>query len=424
LFAAIKKIPAKILNFFLPYYKKYTWAFLLSFLNALALLIYTFWIVNLPLVLAHEYSIMSEILHIKHLVLHPFQKTEPITEKYLLIDVSRNAQLVYGDNDSLTNEAITDRRKLANALEILNNNADKIKFIVCDILFDMPLGEDSVSKASDKALANVIQKLSEKNIIVVPVEYYTKEDSISKSIFKSKIGLAQYNPSFNNSFYKYRFIEGGKHKQIPLILFEEFNNTKASKYSFLGLDLFKLNNEVHLNRIIPTYKYYPEDLIVDESYFYLGEFDDYMIGDNNPIIIIGSFEKDDFHNTLIGKMNGSLILINLLEGLKMGATKLSWNFIFLLFLCYFFVAYNTLFKQANHDLQHASHEHKSIRKSILQAALDWLAHHRNFVMLFSFMLIALFVFNQYIYFLSVATYILILELILKFYRKLKRKKQQ
>ncbi|HRW70545.1 MAG TPA: hypothetical protein P5251_13545, partial [Lentimicrobium sp.] len=147
-------------------------------------------------------------------------------EKFLFINTSRNNELLPYDNDNTINTVITDRAVLASKLKILNENQDKVKFVICDIFFESP----SADKIADSLLQAEIKKLTAANKFVMPGFYNDVEKELVKPVFAGETGLSQYRSSFLNiQFLKYSLVLYRDMPQMPLIAWEAITNIKLKK---------------------------------------------------------------------------------------------------------------------------------------------------------------------------------------------------
>jgi hypothetical protein len=417
----IEKIILTIRRIFIPNYAKYKRPFLISFLHSIFLTLLTLWGINIPFVMPNEYALMSEIMHINSFF--EAKNDSAITNKYLLIDVSNNRMLRFRNNDSDLNESIADRKKLADLFHILNAHSDKVSYVICDLSFDEP-----VDMALDSALGFEMKQMDAKHKLIVPIEYNEKEKKFASLIYPVNHAIAQYDPSFNQTFYQYELIDKNGNKQIPLKVYEHLTNQNAQTF-FTPLNLLSINGRLGLISIIPQFKYHTEDIKADRDYFYLGEFIPALIGNKPRIVVIGEFEKDDIHSILLGKMSGSLILINILEELEKGSHLLTTPYLILLLFAYFIISYNTFYRSKKKRIEQTSRLHTQNLIFLLFAysfeyVKNWIDNNRNLFFLFILMIVSMLFFNHYIYFLMILFYLLIVEFIIELYHWVKEIKQK
>lgn len=263
-----------------------------------------------------------------------------LPEKFLLLNSSRNNALVPLDNDHLTNAVVTDRRMLADKLNILDQNADRIKFILCDIFFEFP----SADPQADSLLQEVLLRLSQKNKIVFPAYYNDQEKKVTPPVFTGTTGLSQYRSSFLNAqFLKYSFITYEGWRQMPLVAWEAVSGKKMEEKRWGPVRYYTHDSRWVLNTVIPEFRY-SQDLITEgETYYQLGLFEDYLLGDNQ-VVIIGDVEgRNDIHTSVTGMDAGPIILMNLYASLEEGDHIIPAGYLLLLLAAFFYVTYHTFF---------------------------------------------------------------------------------
>ncbi len=289
------------------------------------------------------FELMSEVIDYRDfLQYNVFKKNihSELGEKYLLLNTSRNNQILALDNDKLINEIIVDRKELARVLNILDRNSHKIRYVICDVFIER---EDGIN---DHELKDVMQRLHEKQLIVL--SHYIPDNgpqNKSYNIFNNvNTGLAQYKSSFLNLQYlKFSYIFENKYKQVPLIAYEEISGSKMKINKFLGVTYFSIDGKWVLNTTIPPFRYRPFHLIRDNNYFDLGLFEEYNIK-NQSIVLIGDFEGSrDVHHTIVEKVSGTLILLNAMESLFQGDNIINWHLLLLLFVFFHVISYYTFY---------------------------------------------------------------------------------
>jgi hypothetical protein len=218
-------------------------------------------------------------------------------------------------------------------------------------------------------------------------------------------------------------------KQIPLMAYESF---EQPTYGFKNLikRVFRFYN---LNTIIPQFRISNTDMEFAQRdgsekffYYHMSNLEDDQIDSvDGRIIVIGNFEDKDIHSTMLEKMNGPLIIVNILEGLYEGDNWISLPFLLTTYLVYFFVALYTLAKLTKDYLPHdkkisMNNEHSKPFKRffyyVFHTIREFILEEKNHFILFIYVIICLTFFHHYIYFLSAEIYILLLSFFIKAWR--------
>lgn len=287
------------------------------------LLFFLLWIINnTSYSTSVDEALLKKIFIVENLILP--QKAK-VSQNFVFINVSKDLKLIE-DPKEYGSIAITDRNKLANFFKILSDNNNKHQFILCDIFFEYPAAEDSF----------LTQQISRCKNVLFP--YHLTRGAIQKPAIKVPSALADYE-TYNGKFSKFRIVYKDSLKTIPLVLYEKLY--KPFNLTYKNLHAFS-----------PRYYIRPVDLLNSKSYpyFNLGElltiasidksfYNDYI---KNKFIVIGNFETD-VHITPIGKVFGSLILINTYLSIKNGRTELSWGWFFFMILSLSITSYLLFF---------------------------------------------------------------------------------
>lgn len=327
----------------------------ITWLKAILMSLHSIWMIILALLwLGHVnymdgFEFMNDYFNMrsffKEYVLQSSSALES-DDKMLFINTSRNNELLPFDNDNTINSVITDRVVLAEKLRILNENQDKIKFIICDVFFENP----SADAAADSLLQEEIRKLSDANKLVMPGFYNDIEKELINPVFKGTTGLSQYRSSFMNiQFLKYTLILYDGMPQIPLIAWEAITNSKIQRKEIGFINYYTHNGRWVLNTFIPEFRYSQSDLVEGLNYYQLGLFEDYFLKDEQ-VVIIGDFEGAyDIHHSMAGLISGPVILANITASLLNNDHVISIWYRIVLFLVFFYVSYHTLCYQSRSE---------------------------------------------------------------------------
>lgn len=378
--------------------------------------VHSIWLIGIALLwLGHVnffdgFEFMNDYINMRSFVNEFILQKQPETDfadKLLLLNTSRNNALVQLDNDNTTNTVITDRRVLAEKLKILDENSDSIRFIICDIYFEMA----SADKEADSLLQAVFLSLSAKNKIAIPGFYNDQTNTFHKPVFEGTSGLSQYRSSFlNNQFLKYSFIQYNDQKQIPLIAFESITGTQISKKKIGFITYYTNDNQCVLNTIIPEFRYAQSNLKEGENYFQLGLFEDYLIQDGQ-LVIIGDFEgTNDVHHSMAGLNSGPIVLLNVITSLLAGDNKISWSYLILLFIVFFYVSFHSFY--FNYLIVSGA----SLKSKIIYQLVE----KRIYLLLLVLVYISMIFFHHYIHILILLTYFGLIDFIEQYIVSIRR----
>ncbi|NLX28664.1 MAG: hypothetical protein GXY59_06800 [Bacteroidales bacterium] len=321
--------------------------------------------------------------------------------KFLLLNSSQNNALVPLDNDHLTNTVITDRRMLAEKLKILDQHANRLKFILCDIFFEFP----SADTEADSLLQEVLLSLSQKNKIVFPSYYNDLEKSVNPPVFDGTTGLSQYRSSFLNAqFLKYSFITYEGWRQMPLIAWEAVSGKKMKENRWGPVRYYTHDGKWVLNTVIPEFRYSQDLLAEGENYFQLGLFEEYLLGENQ-VVVIGDVEgRNDIHTSVTGMDAGPVILMNLYASLEEGDHLIPPGYLMLLLALFFYVTYHTFYHRREME------EGETRRGKILST----LWNQRCYIILLILVYLSMIIFHHYIHILILLSYFGLIDLVDKY----------
>ena len=390
------RLAGKIIFFFLPEinWKRTGWSALHSvWLIAVTLL----WLGYVNVM--DGFGFMNDHMNMKAFVNDVVLRKPPppdVTEKYLLLNTSRNNALVPLDNDNTINTVITDRRLLAEKLAIIDQNADKIAYVICDVFFEFP----SDDPLADSLLQKMILSLSAKNMFTMPAFYNDRERQLVPPVFEGNNGLSQYRSSYlNEQFLKYTFILYGGQHQIPLQAFESVSRKEMKRKKLWFIPFYTIDGRWALNTIIPEFRYKQSDLVEGINYIHLGLFEDYFIREGQ-VVIIGDFEGIyDVHQTITAFASGPIVLLNVFEALMNGDNIISLSYLLLLFVVFFYVTYHSFFYKREISPGHTR----------FQRIVSFIKGKWNYFVLLILVYVSMVFFSHYIHILILLSYFGLVE---------------
>ena len=217
---------------------------------------------------------------------------------FVFINVGKDLELVKDEEGG--DNVITDRNKLGSFLKILVDS-NRHRFLLCDIVFDLPSPNDSLFRQYILGLQRA----------VFPKHF--GDSAPITSLFPLPLAVADFHTN-TGKFNKFRLVYHDTDQTIPVTLHEQLQKVKyTKKYG----NLF-CNGKLCLQTISPKYYIRSYQLTDSKTYpfFNLGEL---LVLSNEPsfyksflenkFIVIGNFNTD-IHDTPVGKMPGTLVLLN------------------------------------------------------------------------------------------------------------------
>lgn len=235
-----------------------------------------------------------------------------IPEVYLPVNVCYDRQLADVNDEfgfPMGATDIADREKLARFLDLLKGA--QYSAIGIDILFD-----PDITTESDSILFDRINKM-DRIAVAAP-----SDDTLPSQIDASLMAESAYSVNiYENGFAKYPYIRKEK-DSFALRLFRLAGG---------DIDFSSPLNQPHifLNLRYPMQTRYSSDN--DKNWYNLGsdildiynkeEIRDLVKG---KTIVIGDYEDSDMHDAYQGPVSGPAIIINAVESLKRGDTRIRW----------------------------------------------------------------------------------------------------
>jgi len=313
-------------------------------LHALLMLSITWYWLSLPYLLPDEEILIELTSLLKHQGLPGPDSTD---RRFLFINTSRAPSLL-PDGDG-GKQVITDRRQLAKALKFLHYRPTEVPFVVLDILLEHPSPDDSL-------LYEALLPLQNK--VLLPIALDSQKKLIKPVFTKYPTALAVYKVSGNALFLAYPLMTDSL-KTYPLRMYEMLHEERYRQPNhvlyWLGGSLSlnapvlnfrvlpqQLNTQqflrIDLHRLIRSRTLFPNDSLFFESFF------------KDRIVVFGNFDLEDnldVHETALGKMPGSLLMVNAFLGIEAGDTLVPTAWIVFMVLGYAFITYVFLVRRRN-----------------------------------------------------------------------------
>lgn len=228
---------------------------------------------------------------------------KPAPDEIIFIDVSKSKYLVPLNEDSTENEVITNRKYLADLFSYLAANEKQVRYVFCDVQFD-------ISTPDDSALVQSISDLKNKFLCI---DAYAN-DSLSKNLLGARSATASVYLQ-KNVVYKIPYFGSYGDTLAPFKIYTDLDKINVRKnflFTWFSGKGIAFNSQINN---------YP----VRSSDFISGKYEKIGIGElvsalklspevfnqhlQNRYILIGDFENDP-HNTYLNIQPGTLILFN------------------------------------------------------------------------------------------------------------------
>jgi len=231
---------------------------------------------------------------------------KPKQDEIIFIDVSKSKYLIPTNEDSTENDVITNRKYLAKLFTFLAANKNQVRYVLCDVYFD-------ISTPDDSALIQSISDLKDKFLCI---DVYAN-DNLNKNLtgLRSATALVYLQ---QNIVYKIPYFGIYGDTLVPFKMYTDLDNGKVRKnflFTWFSGKGIAFNNQI--NDYLLRSRDFADEKPVKYIKIGLGElvsilelspelFNRYL---QNRYLIIGDFENDN-HLTYLNTQPGSLILFN------------------------------------------------------------------------------------------------------------------
>lgn len=301
--------------------------------HSLFLTVFSIYLLNLPYIYEDELRLIQITSAIKKFIISKEKK--PDRNNYLFVNVAWEKQLIDKldkDGFPVGNQVITNRKTLSRFFARVNKKPNNHKYLVCDINFIDPSGNDKELQAEFDKLQNYT------------VSYHKDENDIPQNpIFNVSKSISDYTTFNVDKFIKFKLVQSDSLITTPLKIYQDIYKQKIEQGLF-----YRLNNHYILNSFIVDFRIWSYDLSENSNYKYdyinMGDFQ--FLPDSafhkllkDRIVILGDFELNDIHETIYGNMSGPLILLNTFLAVEKGENKLSIYYLIFIFLSFVLINY-------------------------------------------------------------------------------------
>jgi len=266
---------------------------------------------------------------------------KPAPDEVILIDVSNSKYLVPLNVDSTENDVITNRKYLTALFNFLEANNNQVKYVLCDVNFDIPTPDDSaffqsVSGLKDKFLS---------------IDAYAN-DSLMKNVAGVRSATASVYLQ-NRTVYKIPFFGSYGEPLVPLKMYTDLDKVNVKKnflFTWFSGKGIAFNSQIN-------------DYPVRSSDFTGGGYVKIGLGElvsilksphevfkrylQNRYLLIGDFENDR-HITYLNIQPGTLILFNAYLHLHLNRQILPIWYLIILYVFLYWIVWLQTGKRSRH----------------------------------------------------------------------------
>ncbi len=383
---------------------------LLLIVHSLFLTALSLYLLHLPYIYEDELRLIQITSAVKRFIVSKEKK--PDRNRFLFVNVAWEKQLIDkldADGFPIGNQAITNRKTLAEFFHRINQNPLNHKYLVCDINFVDPSENDAELQAEFDKLQNYT------------VSYHKDANGIPQEpLFRVNKSISDYTTFNIDKFVKFKIIQQDSLITTPLQMLLDIENVPFEQGFF-----YRLNNHYVLNSFIVDFRIWSYDFLAGNEYRYdyinLGDFK--FLPDSafhkllkNRIVLIGDFELNDIHETVYGEMSGPLILLNTFLSLEKGDNRISIYFLIFIFAAFVIINYYVF----NLKIRFKERISRLIAKSPIYKEML-----RFFLYLFYFSIvssISFFVFNIHLTILLFSGYMSFMDIMNNYFAARKEKK--
>ncbi len=325
--------------------------FIFSSISSLLLIIFTYFANNSPL-FTEESALQYYVIQS---VFSSIASPKPVDYgNAVFYDVSFDKMLIPAisddkENDTLGVTVITDRQKLLRFLKLLEKT-DKYKHVIVDLVFDE--NDRSVYDDSLFYQISIMRDITIANSSIITI-------SDSTLVTQGRTGMIDYYiTNANTNFGRWEYMTN-ESKSLPLVVYEKINPEKRMKrFGWGRLAFYTIGGRPCQNGCFLTFdNSYFEPTVVKLSNQKIAKYDKHInLGSfiNNPrrneqdllyftkkqtenrYVVIGNF-SDDQHDTYMGRVPGSIIVMRALAALESGGNLVYLAPCILWFIVFFLI---------------------------------------------------------------------------------------
>jgi hypothetical protein len=266
---------------------------------------------------------------------------KPAPDEVIFIDVSKSKYLIPLNEDSTENDVITNRKYLAELFTLLAANKNQVRYVLCDVYFDIPTPDDSA----------LIQSISDLEDKFLSIDTYAN-NSLNKNFIDVRSATASVY-MHRAVVYKIPYFGSYGDTLVPFKMYADLDKVKVRKnflftwFSNKGIAFnHQINDYLLRNRDFTAGEYVKIGLGELVSVLKLSPevFSGYL---QNRYLLIGDFEND-IHITYLNKQQGTLVLFNAYLQLHLNRQILSIGYLIILYIFLYWIVWLQTGKRSRH----------------------------------------------------------------------------
>jgi hypothetical protein len=274
-------------------------------------------------------------------MLLPEDNCKPAPDEIIFIDVSKSKYLIPLNEDSTENDIITNRKYLTQLFTLLAANKNQVKYVLCDVHFDVPTPDDSllsqsISNLKDKFLGITVYANDSLCLNIANM----RSASVSMDLQQGAVYKIPYFGIYGDTLVPFKMYtdldKGNGHENSLFTRFSgkgiAFNN-QINDYLLRGSDFTDGKYiKIGLGELVSILEFSP------------GIFEQYL---QNRYILIGDFENDN-HDTYLNTQPGTLILFNAYLHLHLNRQILPIWYLIILYIFFHWIIWLQASKRGHH----------------------------------------------------------------------------
>jgi len=251
----------------------------------------------------------------------------------MFIDVAQSLTLV---QDKFGPHVIPDRAKLDTLFQLLYNNSDTGKIIICDLYFDVRSDQDRALELSMSRFPHLLSTVKTNSLQEITPNVIRAGKSATSGFRKPREPFL----IFSNALFKFNLTDKNCIQTLPLLIYDEVNHNGI----FCQGNTLRISNEWYLNTVFinqrPGFRVtkavyedhvIPIARIINELKLKTGSYRHALR--QKKFIVIGNFQED-LHQTIFGEKPGPMIIYDLYISLEQQDNMIStaWLLSAVLFL--------------------------------------------------------------------------------------------
>ena len=266
---------------------------------------------------------------------------KPAPDEIIFIDVSKSRYLIPLDEEAIENDVVTNRNYLAELFTLLTANDNQVRYVLCDVFFNMPTPDDSM-------LMQSVAGLKDKFLCI---DTYT-DNRLDKNLLGARSATASLH-LHRNVVYKIPYFGLYGETLVPFKMYTDLEKVEFRKnflFTWFSGKGLSFNNQIN-------------DYPLRSSDFTNGNYIKIGLGElvsvlslspevfnrflQNRYVLIGDFEND-IHPTYLNRQPGTLIFFNAYLHLVLNRHILSVWYLVILYIFLYWIVWLQADKRSHH----------------------------------------------------------------------------